>query len=287
MSVIKIRMKYRFVFFLFVGILLSIMSCNKTENSYDSFHRGMESSKQYVDAQQMMTQIMNTYFKSITDSLLLNTGTSWVDAANIRQYNDTLNHLIIEYPAWGNEDGYGHYRQGIIEATTNAGFLETNAIVNIRFINFLYDLSPLAVDSMVLVNQGKVDGKNQKYKLDAKRIEMHYADSSGIFSFSMNEMFTVYKAAGTFYTSHKDSIGIYGNLNGTTKNNLVFDAECVEDSAMLYAYSCNWLKGGPVNLETKDFKYTSILYFSEPDTCANLFLIEMDNNPFTSPIEEY
>ena len=52
------------------------------------------------------------------------------------------------------------------------GFLETNAIVNIRFIDFLYDLSPLVVDSMVLFNQGKVDGKNQKYNLDAKRIEI-------------------------------------------------------------------------------------------------------------------
>jgi len=286
MSVNKTKLKYRFVFLLFIGSLLTTMSCNKVGNSYISFHRGVESSKQYTEAQQMMTQIMNTYFKSITDSLLLKTGTSWVDAAKIRQYHDTLNHLVIEYPVWGNEDGYGHYRQGIIEATTNSDFLETNAIITIRFIDFLYDLNPMTVDSMVLVNQGKVDGKNQKFNLAANRIELQYVNATGIFSFSMNEMFTVYKAAGTFYTSHKDSIGIYGNLNGTTKNNLVFEAECIEDSAMLYAYSCDWLKMGYVSLDVDDFNYTSTIYFSEPDTCANLFLIEIDNNPFPFPIEE-
>lgn len=270
----------------FIGSIVLIFSCNKDKNSYVSYTRGVESSKQFVSAQQMMTQLMSTYFKSLNDSILFADKKANIDGATVYLWLDeTPKRLRIEYPSWFIADGYGHWRQGVYEAYSDNGYQQVDEVVRFKFMDFLWDQDSLRVDSLVVFNHGKTDGKNYRYNIDARQIDLIYRDTAGVLSFGMHQTFTVFKDAATIYTSLNDSLGIFGSLKGTTKLDWGFDVQCTADSAMLFSYSCNWLKNGVVQIETQGFNYSSTVYFAVADTCENRYLIEIDNNPFPFPFD--
>lgn len=271
---------------LIVLMVILIFSCQKKTNTNISFQRGVESAKNYVYAQQMMTQIMATYFKSVTDSTLIADGTSNIDGAAVFTYpNENPRRVRFKYPEWSSEDGYGHRRAGTIDATTIGNFDDVESEINFTFTYFLYDFDSVFVDSMQVQNKGKVDGKNNQYKTKSTHIDYHFADSSGIFSFSLDQDFIVYKFGSTFYTNPMDSLGIYGALDGNTVRDVSFEAINSADSALLFSYQCNYLKLGIVDIETYMFDYITTAYFQEADSCNNEFLIVIDNSPFPNLIE--
>jgi hypothetical protein len=280
----------KFLAFLFLVVaIFSVTSCNKDKNTFVSYNYGVESAREFVYAQQMMTQLMATYFKSINDSTLLADNTAAIDGATVYLLLDeTPMRLRIEYPWWGADDGYGHFRQGVYEAYSMDGYQKVDAIVNFEFIDFLWDKDSLRVDSLQIHNLGKTDGKNFQYNLNVSNIKLIYADSTILnpYTFVMDQSFILMKESGTIYTSTKDSMAIFGSLNGLTAAGLEFAAQGVADSTMLFSFSCDWLKQGIVQVNTVDFSYTSNIFFQEADTCANQYLIEIDGNPFPYPFDE-
>jgi hypothetical protein len=273
---------------LFVSIV-TVTSCNKDKNTFVSYNYGVESAREYVYAQQMMTQLMATYFKSINDSVLLADKKATIDGATVYLKLDTVpNALRIEYPWWGADDGYGHWRQGVYEAYTADGYQQADATINFEFINFFWDKDLLMVDSLKILNLGKTDGKNDEYSVGANKIELIYSDTTieNPYTFVMDQSFTVLKKAGSIFTTAKDSLGVFGSLNGQTASGLEFDAQATADSTMLFSFSCDWLKQGFVSVTTVNFPYVSNIYFPEADTCANQYLIEIDSNPFPYPFDE-
>jgi len=272
---------------LFVAALV-IQSCNKDENTLVSYNYGIETSQQYVYAQQMMTQIMATYFKAINDSILYADFKAEIDGATVYlKLDETPNKLRIEYPVWGTSDGYGHWRQGVYEAYALDGYQVKDALIDFRFIDFRWDKDSLRVDSLKVYNLGKTDGKNFQYSITSPKITLIYEDTTikNNFIFDFEQTFTMMKEQGTIYTSTKDSIGIYGNLSGTLPSELEFTAKCFVDSSMVFSFSCDWLKEGITQLETLNFPYPATVYFPDPDTCENQFLIIIDNNPFPYPFD--
>lgn len=272
-----------------VVTVFSVSSCNKDKNTFVSYNYGVESAQQFVYAQQMMTQLLATYFKSINDSILFADNKATIDGASVYLVLDEIPmRLRIEYPWWGADDGYGHYRQGVYEAYTTDGYQDVDGIVNFEFTDFLWDKDSLRVDSLRVLNLGKTDGKNFQYGIEVSSAKLIYSDTTmqNPYTFAMDQSFTVIKEAGTIYTSAKDSMAIYGSLNGLTAAGLEFDAQGVADSTMLFSFSCDWLKQGIVQIQTVNFPYISTVYFQEADTCANQYLIEIDNNLFPYAFDE-
>lgn len=278
--------RVRLLLVLFIAGVLLNFSCSKDKNSYISYHRGIESSQQYVYAQQMMTQVFNTYFKSITDSLLMANGKTNIDGAEVIFTDDFEKSIQIRYWPYSAQDGYGHWRKGIIEAKTITGFNEPGAEINFQFTDFTWDRDTILVDTMMMSNLGKTDGKNDQFHLRTNQIEMRYYDSSGVFTFQIDEMIKRLKYPGTFFTNSRDSLEYWGYMSGSTKSDVRFSAVCAEDSAMIQNYTCTWLKGGLINIDTENFEFVSTVRFSEPDTCANLYLVEIDGDPFPYHIDQ-
>lgn len=269
--------------------MLFVSSCNKNNNTFVSYNYGLESAQQFVYAQQMMTQLLTTYFKSINDSTLLADNKASIDGATVYlKLDETPKKLRIEYPWWGIEDGYGHWREGVYEAYTTEGYQVDDAVINFEFIDFSWDKNLLLVDSLKVTNLGKTDGKNYQYSVNMAKATLTYADTTvaNPYTFVMDQSFTVLKEEGTVYTSLQDSLAIFGSLNGLTASGLEFDAQSVVDSTMIFSFSCSWLKQGITQLTTANFPYLSTVYFPDADTCVNQYLIEVDNNPFPFPFDE-
>jgi len=271
--------------YIIIIVLLAVVggSCNKNKNTWFNYNDGINASQNFVAGEQMMVLLMNTYFKSITDSALFATGKSKIDGADV-YYNDTVKSILIEYPEWGNEDGYGHWRENVYEASTQTGFNDPDALITFVFHNFSFDKDTLTVNKMTLLNLGKVDGVNDQYNLVANQIKLDFSDTAGSFVFDMGQTFIRYKDPFSLYHTSNDSFAIWGNMNGKTNRDIVFNGKIDADSVLLNRFSCSFLKKGPAIINTDNFKYPSFVYFPEPDTCPNRFIAVINNNFFPYPI---
>lgn len=268
----------------FTILLLIVVSCKK-ENTRYSYQDGIEGAQNFVVAQQMMTQLLNTYFKSLTDSVLLADKQAKIDGADVYYY-DEPERILIKYPWWGNYDGYGHWRMNYYEAIPRTSFSDDGVEVDIVFTNFLFDKDTLITKNIVVQHQGKTDGVNDHFAVSADRIDLIYADTTGTLSFSFDQLNIRYKDPATYYTSSEDKFSVSGNLDGTTRSLLNFQSTIQADSVLLNSFNCIYLREGNVTVGIESFEYPTSVYFPNQDTCRNEYLIVINNNPFPYPINE-
>jgi len=103
------------------------LSCKKNpDNTQTDFKQEMAVLNEMQYPQLFANQFMMTFFKSIYDSTLLNTGLSQIDSAKVTM--DTAK-IRVEYwymnenRHWHHYDGNGHYRMGTFDYMIDSAFL--------------------------------------------------------------------------------------------------------------------------------------------------------------------
>jgi hypothetical protein len=271
------------VFLCVFVVAIFFSSCKKDENSYYSYNSGIDAAKDYVVGQQMMALLLNTYFKSISDSLLLETGRSNIDGAAVYLKDGNPDTLLIRYPVWGTNDGYGHWRSGDIKVCAEDGFFNPSADYRFRFIDFLYDKDTLRVDSLSVQYMEK-DGPNDLFSVYSDTICQIFSDSSGVSKFWMNQSFLRIKDPSSVYYTLLDKFEISGSIEGVSRDGVHYQTKIVTDSTLLSQYNCSFLKQGPLSISFRDLPYDGTIHFSKADTCANQYVAELDGSPFPAPI---
>jgi len=266
--------------------LLAIFSysCKKQNTSID-YNPAITASKEFAANQQMITLILNTYFKSLNDSLLWADGHAEVDGAVVRIQDVPVYLMEIYYPVWGNNDGYGHFRMGVIEAVPETDFSQPDALVNFNFVGFLYDKDTLEVNKMTVQQVENIEQNVQKFEVNVDSAIIIYSDTSGQNSFNMRQTFRLKKDPASEYTSPLDKIFITGAMDGITLDLATYSALVADSSEIIDNYNCPWLKNGPAELQSNGFELPAYIYFPVPDSCKNEFLIDIDGNPFPFPID--
>lgn len=276
-------MRARHIFL--VGLLFLLAFGCKKENTRFSYHDGIDGAQNFVTAQQMITQLLNTYFKSLTDSSLIHNQQAKIDGAEVYFYEDP-ERILIKYPYWGNSDGYGHWRMNYYEAFPETSFQDPEVKVDFVFTDFSFDKDTLYVTDLVVQHMGKVDGANDHFSVTAEMIDRYYTDSTGILQFSMDQLFVRHKDPTTIYTSMDDQFIVSGKMNGITRSLLDFEANILPDtSSLLNSFSCTWLREGVTQVDTEGFSYPAYALFPDQDTCQNQYLIMINDNPFPYPID--
>jgi len=279
-------MKRNFIIAIALFSLIWI-SCHKNKNTFVNYQKGINASKYYAQGQQMMTLLMNTYFKSISDSVLFADGKSKIDGADIFYFDEPIQRILIQYPPWGNADGYGHWRENSYEASTPEHFNDSLALVTFVFTDFSYDKDTLMVKNMTLLNMGKKNKINEQYNLKADQIDLLYSDTTLVFSFGMAQMFLKFKDPSSLYHTANDSFAIWGNMDGQTNDNMSFTSEISPDSTLMDNFSCNWLRQGPAIINTAYFQYVTTVIFSAQGNCENQFMAFINGNAFFYPIDNW
>ncbi|MFK5855183.1 MAG: hypothetical protein QM503_03555, partial [Bacteroidota bacterium] len=207
---------------IFFIMLFFISSCHKENTSFD-YTQAVETVGDYVAAQQMTDLLLNTYFKSITDSVLLTDGFDTIDGANV-SYTPNPATIIISYP-WCIYDGYGHIRKGIIEATSSTGFFDSLDVINLTFKNFFYDNDSVTVGSLSITNKGLSTDNNYLFDINASNIYRQTRDSlDNVTSmlYNMEQTFILHKDMESPYHTQNDFFNITGNLWGNARNGYSF-----------------------------------------------------------------
>jgi hypothetical protein len=275
--------KHKFLFYL-IGITIIISSCGK-ENEQIDYNVGVLASQEYVQSQQMMNLLLNTYFKSISDSLLIVNHHSEIDCADVSYFETPEEKIVINYPDWGFNGNCEHDRQGTIIAKPDPGFYDSLAVINFTFDQFLYDDDSVYVNGMTITNLGRLDGIHYTFKIQAGSVQLIFADTSGAIEFNMDQKFVLYKDPSTIFHSPEDYFEITGILNGTTSTGESFNANLSEQEYILNTFSCIWAKLGPAILSFESVTYEAFILFPGADTCLNKYAVGIDGNPFFYPFD--
>lgn len=264
-------------------VVFFMVSCKK-QNTMVNFNPAIESSQNFVMNQQMMTQVLNTYFISLNDSLLWANGTVMLDGASITIKNTPVYMMEIYYPWWGNDDDYGHFRMGVIEAIPETTFDDPGVLVDFIFTDFLFDKDSLQVQNLTVQHLEAEPGFDYKFQILVDSA-IYLQDSSGRISFNMNQTFRLKKDPSSFFHTDKDILFITGTMDGITLSLNTYSAVISDSSYLKFTNDCNWLRNGPVKVETSGFTFSEVIFFPEPDTCVNQYIIELDGNPFPYPFD--
>ncbi len=263
-----------------VAVLLLISACGKKNQQID-YNVGVLASQEYVQSQQMMDLLLNTYFKSITDSLLITDYSSFIDGATVTYHATPEETIVITYPPWDCVDSCGHYRAGKITAVATPGFYDSLAIINFTFDEFRYDGDTIIVNGMTVTNQGKADGLHDTYIIKAQSVLRLYSDSlGGGTSFDMNQTFILLKDSATIYHSPEDKFIISGTINGVSSENYDYAARIETGEYILDEFACRWAKLGPALLTFESLPYGSFILFPGADNCANKYSVDIEGNRF-------
>lgn len=256
---------------LFLSLISILTSCSKKNTSFD-YNQAIETVSDYVESQQMTDLLLNTYFKSITDSVLLTDGVAEIDGADVSYSIDPAK-IVIEYPIWGKEDGYGHIRKGIYEANTESSFFDSLAIINFTFSNFFYDHDSVSVADLTIINKGITNDGNYLFDIEATDIYREFYDTSGHIRYQLQQMFLRNKFTSSPYYSDNDYFEISGSLSGVARNGKNFNSIIHDTSSLRNSFSCSWLVGGMSDIELPDFIYDAKVDFSNDGKCLNQYSI--------------
>lgn len=254
-----------------LSLIIIITSCSKKNTSFD-YNQTVETISGYVEAQQMTDLLLNTYFKAITDSLVLADGIAEIDGANVSYSSDPAK-IIIEYPAWGREDGYGHFRKGKYEASTETSFFDSLAVVNFTFINFFYDFDTVNVGNLSIINKGGTNDGSYLFSIEGTNISRELHDTIGSITYQFQQSFRRYKHTPSPYYSDNDYFEISGNMSGKAGNGKTFNSYVADTNSLKNSFSCRWLIAGVADIELTDSDNNTKVNFSNDGKCMNQYSI--------------
>ncbi len=265
-------------------LLFTVTSCHKKNTSFN-YTQAVETVGGYVEAQQMTDLLLNTYFKSITDSTLLADGTSEIDGA-IVTYNSSPAKIIIHYP-FSKPDGYSHFRRGIIEATSETGFFNTGDVIKLSFESFYYDNDSISTENITIING--LENTNNTFNISSSNIYRGSKDTLGKptthIKFQLQQKLTQFKDALSPYHTQNDYFGITGDLTGVARNKFSFKASITDTNMLINAYNCNWIKSGITNIELPEFTYNSLANFTLDGECVNIYSVITNDSRITAAFD--
>jgi hypothetical protein len=276
------------LFGLIAGFILLEQSCKKhPKNTQTDYNKELITVKESMFPQQFANQFMLSFFKSIHDTALINSGFSKIDSASVKMtnQNDTLcirfeywtnphNHTNI----WHHHDSYNHYRAGTYSFIADSLFL-TSHTGNVEILvekEFYYDSLPVDIRKIHISKTGLNQNGNQTFKVifDDLTMNGNYAHKASC-SFKAEFNYELY-SNNRVYSGNNDFYLFSGNISGNTSVGINYEIEIDPDTRYKIDYHCFYtIEGkstvnyyGDENIQPKAF-----LDFISEDGCSNQYTI--------------
>lgn len=264
-----------------ITVVLFSLSCKKENiNTSINYNYGVEISSDYASVQHLLINLSSTYFKVIYDTILFTEGHNKIDEAIVSYYPDSTYQIVIYYPYWGSDDGYGNWRQGDILIKADSGVFNTDYPSEIFFSSFNSDKDTIRADSYKYKYLGENNG-TANFSMEVVNGSRLFEDTTGIIKFDASFNISIDLGLnngkiipGTLYFS--------GDLSGSSRKGNGFQSETQE--SIISDLSCNWMKGGMVNVNFSGVDYTGTVVYSDPALCENWYNLEINDISFPSKI---
>ena len=270
-------------------ILLSLLpllwstSCNDESKEVD-FNLNISASKDYVRAEDAIFEIVNSFFKGVNDSLVVNHGYGFIDACDV-SYRPSENSIDFGF---GPVDRYcqdGKMRRGLFTATFTGqlfqDWTEANIITDSLFVD-----DELNEAEIQIQNLGKNDLNLPQFMLKVISSNIMLRDTSKLYGVRLTTEYLLTWAEGSQTVPiHEDDLYmITGGAAGFSGDGIEFSTE-IQDP--LYDYvDCFWIARGvdQITVPSASVKTGTIDYITE-DGCFNEIYFYFNDDLFYDVIK--
>jgi len=270
------------ILLLFLPILW-LSSCDNTSSEVD-YNPNLSASRDYIRAEDAIMEIVNSFFKGVNDSLVLNYGYGYIDACDVA-YHPSDNSLVF---------GYGHadrlcqdnkFRKGLFRATFSGPIFIQGVKADIVTDSLFVD-DFLIEATMEIQNLGINDNNLPEYSLKVISSTIMLPDTTKINGVKLTTDFLLIWFVGSLTPPiHEDDLYlITGSSSGFSSDGIEFSTD-IQDS--LYNYvDCFWLSHG-INMITVPSAViqTGDIDYITDDGCFNEFNFYFNGNLFYDVIK--
>jgi hypothetical protein len=263
---------------LFLLSLLWLNSCHKTISEID-YNPNVLSSKDYIRAEDAVFEIVNSFFKGIHDTTVINQGYGYIDACDVTYYADE-NSMTFGYGSVNRICQDGKFRRNKFFANFSGQIFVEGVTVNILTDSLLVD--DLSIEANIEIrNTGtNIDGFPE-YSLKVVSSLIMLADTTKINGVSITTDFImVWTEGSTTPTIHEDDVFlISGSAAGISSNGYVFTISIQDPLENIL--DCWWISQGisQITVPVAEFPRGEIDYIAD-DGCFNEMNFYFNDNLF-------
>jgi hypothetical protein len=272
-------MKYLVIIILLLILpMIWLSSCNKNSSETD-YNPNVSASKDYIRAEDAILEIVNSFFKGLRDTLVINHGYGYIDACDV-SYHPATNSLDFGYGAVDRLCQDNKFRKGLFSATFTGPLFYDWVTADIETDSLFVD-DYLIEASIQIQNMGMNGNNLPEFSLKVNSSNIMLPDTTKINGVKLTTNFLLIWAEGSLTpTVHEDDLYlITGGATGLSSDGIEFATEVLDT---LYNYAdCFWIARGinQITVPSASIQTGEIDYITD-DGCFNEMHFYFNDNLF-------
>ena len=273
----------KIAFFPALLILLNLFSCKENTSEID-YNPIVRSSKDYVQAEDGIFEILNSFFKGIHDTTVLNTSYNYIDACDVLYY-ESGDSMQFSY---GEVDRYcqdGKFRRGLFMAKFSGQVFDEGVTAHLYTDQLIVDFFPVEA-TIDIVNLGLNSSNLPEYSVKVTSSSFMNPDTSRVRDIELITDYILewFQGSATPSTHEDDTYMVSGSSSGISSDNYSFSVIILEP--LCNYIDCNWITCGTSQITVADADYpTGVVDYLLEDNCNNLIYFYINNNLFYDVIK--
>jgi hypothetical protein len=278
-------MKYLIIFvvLLFCLPLIWLSSCNNSSSEID-YNPNISASKDYIRAEDAIMEIVNSFYKGLRDSLVINHGYGYIDACDV-SYHSASNSLDFGYGVVDRLCQDNKFRKGQFHAIFTGPLFYDWVTADIETDSLFVD--DYLIEASIQIQDLGTNGNNLPvFSVKVISSNIMLPDTTKVNGVRLTTDFIfIWEEGFLTPTIHEDDLYlITGGTSGFSSDGIEFSTE-VQDALYNYA-DCFWIERG-INLITvpsASIKTGEIDYITD-DGCFNEMYFYFNGNLFYDVIK--
>lgn len=259
-------MKKNVSLFLSIVALIVLFACNKDKKEAD-YNPNVLSSKDYVRAEDAMFDILNTYFKGILDTLVIEHCYGYIDNCEVCWYpDDSL--LTFSYGEVNRMCQDNKFRRGQFNVVFDGNKWDQGVKANLETVDLFVEDSVVEA-RMVLTNNGINADNFKEISIDVDYCTIRLSDSTKLLPVTIGGNYTLQwiEGSATPAIHEDDTYLVSGTASGTSSDGYAFSVEIIDP--LRNFIDCFWIEEGLSGITVPSGEYTSgTIDYLSIDGCA-------------------
>jgi hypothetical protein len=234
-------MKLRHLLVLLPLVVLFLGSCNEKGSETD-YNPNVNSSKEFIFAEDILFEMVNIYFKGVTDTAVLGSGYKKIDSCNIL-YIPSEDKMIFDYGGWNHWCPDKKLRRGKFHASFNGPLFTQGTLVTFTIDSLFVDENlvegNMNSEFLGLDNSGK---HQLSFQVSQGKITLNDTVNVSVIHFETDYMLTWEEGQQTTGIHEDDMLLVTGNGSGRGVDQ--FDFELFIQEPLKDYIDCFWIQAG-------------------------------------------
>lgn len=258
-------------------------SCNDDSKEVD-FNPNISASKDYIRAEDAIMEIVNSFFKGVNDTLVINYGYGFIDACDVA-YHPSENSINFGFGPVDRFCQDGKMRRGLFSATFTGQLFDDWTVADIM-TDSLFVEDVLIEAHIEIQKLGLNEISLPEFSLKVKSSNIMLTDSAKINGVRLTTDYILVWAEGSLTVPvHEDDLyQISGTSSGYSADGIAFTT-VIQDT--LYDYvDCSWISSGIDRITVPSAAYpTGEIDYITDDGCNNEIYFYFEDNLFYDVIK--